>query len=83
VLEFPVDLGIGLVAAGRHIEIVQQHVSPPEPRSSPPDGGVSPLAQNSRRSTISIGVARDRGDAVIALLAADRDMGIAERHETA
>ena len=80
VLEFRIDLGIGLVAAGRHIEIMQRH--------GLVEAGA--LAQH-HRDMAAIGLAaevlqidaverpaREHGDAVIALLAVERRVFIAE-----
>ena len=84
VLEFRIDLGIGLVAARRDIEIVesdfvfqtgafsQHHRDVPAIDLAAEVLHVDPLERN----------ARDHGDAVIAFLSVDRDVLVAETLET-
>src|SRR5581483_485086 len=84
VREFRIDLRIGLVAAGRHVEIMQrdriaQAGTLAELRRDVP---AVVLVAEALDAHVLDGQARDQSDAVIALLPVDRDMLVAELGET-
>jgi hypothetical protein len=73
VLELGVDFGVGLVAACRHIKLCRRCVLPPASNLTD-KCRLSSTPKKRRFSTISIGRRESNGDAVIALLAVDRDV---------
>ena len=83
VAEPVVERGVGDVAAGRHIDIVQD--DRPCAGAVERDGEMARMSAPANVAALfkREGDARERGDAVIALLARDRDMGKAERVQLA
>ena len=81
--EFRIDHRVRFVAAGRHIEVVQRHALERPVREGRGEMArvvlVGPALLGGRHE----GVAREGRDAVIALLAVDRDVGEAELADVA
>src|SRR5690606_5509059 len=75
--ELGIDVRVGLVAARRHVEIMQQHLAPARLE---PDGQVAAITDGAEIAPLDC---RDRaagngGNTVIALLAMDLDMAVAD-----